>query len=119
MGKIRRKFEVAFKRQLVLQIESGEISASKACREYQLSYGLIQQWREKFLAGSLTNKPTKEEKALEKELSWYKTKVAELTRDIELLKKVGDYARRLRKESTSIVTGRNLEQYKGGAKCSN
>lgn len=119
MGKIRRKFEVAFKRQLVLQIESGEVSASKACREYQLSYGLIQQWREKFLAGSLTNKPTKEEKVLEKELSWYKTKVAELTRDIELLKKVGDYARRLRRENTFIVTGRNLEASKGGVKCSN
>jgi len=118
MGKIRRKFDAEFKRQLILKIEAGEISVSQASRDYQLSYGLILQWQAKFRNGSLTNKPTVREKAQEKELNWYKTKVAELTRDIELLKKVGDYARRLRKESASIVSGRNLGLLKGGAKCS-
>ncbi len=118
MGKIRRKFDAEFKRQLILKIEAGEISVSQASRDYQLSYGLILQWQVKFREGSLTNRPTVREKAQEKELNWYKTKVAELTRDIELLKKVEDYARQLRKENTSIVSGRNLGLLKGGAKCS-
>ena len=103
---------------MVLKIEAGEISASQASRDYQLSYGLIVKWRVKFREGYLTNKPTVQEKAQEKELNWYKRKVAELTRDIELLKKVEDYARQQRRENTSVISGRNLGLLKGGAKCS-
>ena len=45
MGKIRRKFEVEFKRRLVEQIETGQMTLSAAARQYQISPSVIQRWR--------------------------------------------------------------------------
>ena len=46
MGKIRRKFQVEFKPQLVQQIESGLITQSQASRDYQISAGVISHYVE-------------------------------------------------------------------------
>ena len=36
MGKIRRKFEPEFKRQMVEQVETGQVTMAQAAREYQI-----------------------------------------------------------------------------------
>jgi len=36
MGKIRRKFEAEYKRQLIAQIEAGHLSVSQGARDHQL-----------------------------------------------------------------------------------
>ena len=52
MGKIRRKFEAEFKRQLVAQIEAGALTVGQAARDQQLSRSLVERWRERcYLTG--------------------------------------------------------------------
>src|SRR5262249_1738707 len=38
MGKIRRKFETEFKRQLIAEIKAGQTTVREAAREHQLSH---------------------------------------------------------------------------------
>lgn len=116
MGKTRRKFEIGFKRQVVEEIESGLITKYGAARKYDISAGVIERWREKYEAGILTGKPTSEEKALKAENERLKAKVGELIMQIDILKKMEDYARQRRKEDTCVITGKNLGEFQGGAK---
>ena len=63
----RRKFETGFKKQLVAQIEAGQITATEAARTHSISPTVISYWRKQFQAGELSEGPTRREKALEKE----------------------------------------------------
>ena len=67
MGKIRRKFEVEFKRRLVEQIETGQMTLSAAARQYQISPSVIQRWRTQYEANQLVDRPSSRERALEAE----------------------------------------------------
>src|SRR5207245_9834050 len=44
MGKIRRKFETEFKRQLIAQIEAGQTTVGQAARDHQISRSVIERW---------------------------------------------------------------------------
>jgi transposase-like protein len=112
----KRQFEIGFKKQVVQEVESGSISLSAAGRKYEISAGLINQWRDKFRGGALTNQPTKRERELEKELERYKTLLAEAHADREFLKKAQDYARRLRRQDTAVITGQNVSQFRTDVK---
>ena len=112
----RRQFEIGFKRQVVQEVESGAMTLSAAGRKYELSPILISQWRDKFRAGILTDQPTKRERELERELDRYKTLLAEAHADREFLKKAQDYAQRRRRQSTVVITGQNIDQFRNGAK---
>lgn len=114
--KRRRHFEVGFKRQVVQEVDSGSISLSAAGRKYDLYPVLINQWRDKFRQGNLTDSPSRRERALEKELERYKVLLAEAHADREILKKAQDYARRLRKQDTAVITGLNVDQFRTGPK---
>ena len=114
--KRKRQFEIGFKRQVVQEVESGSISLSAAGRKYDLSPNLINQWRDKFRAGALTNAPTKRERELEKEIERYKVLLAEAHADREFLKKAQEHARRLKKQDTAVITGLNVDQFRTGAK---
>ncbi len=114
--KRKRQFEIGFKRQVVQEVESGSISLSAAGRKYEISAGLINQWRDKFRGGVLTDQPSKREREMEKELERYKVLLAEAHADREFLKKAQDYARRLRKQDTVVITGQNIDQFRTGSK---
>ena len=58
MGKDRRKFESAFKRQLVQQIEAGGLTRMQAARTHQLSTSLIDRWRKQFQEDKLVPNPS-------------------------------------------------------------
>ena len=116
MGKTRRKFEVGFKRQVVEEIESGLITTHGAARKYEISDGVIEHWKVKYHAGTLTDKPSNEEKMLKAENERLKAKVGELIMHIDVLKKMEDYARQKKKEDTCVITAKNLAQFQGGAK---
>ncbi len=115
MGKIRRKFSVDFKQQVVREIESGQ-SINGAARQYQIDPSVIKNWRDKFRQGSLVEKPSPREKALEKENEKLKAKIGELIMAIDLLKKFQKYAENQRKLDTSVITSRNLAQFQEDAK---
>lgn len=114
--KRKRQFDIGFKRQVVQEVESGNISLSAAGRKYELSPNLINQWRDKFRGGALSDQPTKRERELEKELERYKVLLAEAHADREFLKKAQDYARRLRRQDTAVITGQNIDQFRTGSK---
>ncbi len=116
--KRKRQFEIGFKRQVVQEVESGSLSLSAAGRKYELSPNLINQWRDKFRGGFLSDQPSKRERErdLEKELERYKMLLAEAHADREFFKKAQDYARRLKKQDTAVITGQNIDQFRTGVK---
>lgn len=116
MGKVRRKFTVGFKQQIVMEVESGRMTPAEACRRYEVSWGVLSNWRRKFIEGGLKGKPSNRELALEAENERLKAKVGELTMLVDLLKKMEDFARQRQSEISSVVTSKNLGASRGGAK---
>lgn len=112
----KRQFEIGFKKQVVQEVESGNISLSAAGRKYELSPNLINQWRDKFRDGNLSDQPSKRERELEKELERYKVLLAEAHADREFLKKVQEFGRRQKRQDTAVISGLNINQFRTGAK---
>lgn len=109
MGKRQRRYGNQFKRDLVDRIEAGLISQTQAARQHSISPSLISRWRHQIAEGTLIDKPTAREKALEKELERYKKKVGELTLSVDLFKKIQEKKRRLRLLNESVVSPRTLD----------
>jgi transposase-like protein len=116
MGKQRRKFETGFKQQIVGEVESGLLSVSAASRKYQISGSVIDRWRHQARQGGLEAAPSVREKALERENRELKEKLAELYLEVEHLKKLGDWLRRHKNVSTSVITAENLPRLPKGSK---
>lgn len=116
MGKVRRKFTMGFKRQVVEELEAGLLSKAQAARKYEICASVIDRWIWKYRDGRLIEKPSGEERVLRAENERLKAKVGDLTMQIDLLKKLEAYARRRREEDTSVITSRNLARFQGGAK---
>ena len=89
MGKIRRKFEPEFKRQMVEQVETGQVTMAQAAREYQISRSLIERWRKQYRSNvsALADQPSRQERQLEAENEKLKAKIGDLVMQIEHLKK--------------------------------
>ena len=104
----RRKFETGFKKQLVAQIEAGQITATEAARVHSISPTVISYWRNQFQAGELLEGPTRREKTLLKEMEQYKKLLAEAHREIDILKKQGELKQRQIKLNTSVITSLDL-----------
>ena len=116
MGKQRRKFETGFKQQIVSEVESGLLTVSAAARKYQISGSVIDRWRHQAQQGGLETAPSGREKALERENRELKEKLAELYLEVEHLKKLGDWLRRHKSVSTSVITAENLPRLPKGPK---
>ncbi len=110
MARKRRKFELGFKRQLVAQIKSGQITATQAERSHDISPTVIGYWRKQFQTGELSEGPTRLEKALMKEMEGFKKLLAEAHREIDLLKKQRELTQRRIKLNTSVITGLDFPQ---------
>lgn len=115
MGKIRRKFDIQFKTQVVQAIQSGQ-SVKEICQEQQLNRQTVERWVEKYTQGRLTAGPTLREKSLEKENEKLKAKIGDLVVQIDLLKKFHEEIRRKRSVDSSVLTLRNLAQFQKDAK---
>lgn len=112
MGRHYRSYSYQFKKDIVDQIESGQITITEVAREHNLMRSLISRWIKQLHKGSLVEKPTAREKALERELEHYKKKVGELTLANDLLKKTVENSRRRRKLNSCVVTQKTLDQSK-------
>jgi transposase-like protein len=108
MGKRQRHFDADFKRRLVAEIESGERSQAQVARDEHISASLLQRWRMQAGAGTLVDRPTARERALQKELERYQRKVGQLTMELELQKKLQQTSRLLRKSNGCVVTGLSM-----------
>lgn len=115
VSKKRRKFEAGFKRQLLAQIASGQITVSDAARAHDVSPSVIYYWQKQQSKGSLIDGPTARERELERENEKLKAKIGDMAMQIDHLKKLEDLAKRQKKLNTSVVTGLNLAQFKKDA----
>jgi transposase-like protein len=116
MGKQRRRFEVAFKRQLIEQIESGSLTGMQAARTHQIAPSVIEKWRKQYREQKLENRPSGRERQLEAENQKLKAKIGDLVMQNEQLKKLRAYAQRLKSADTSVITEKNLDQFRKGSK---
>jgi transposase-like protein len=112
MGKIRRKFEIEFKRQLALEIESGAISIGQAARDHQLAKSLVEKWLAKYRNNTLVPRPSMRERQLEAEIAKLKAKVGDLVMQIDHIKKLQTWVRRQKSADTSVITSKNLDQFR-------
>ena len=116
MGKQRRKFETGFKQEIVEEVESGRLSVSAASRKHQISASVIDRWRQQARQGGLETAPSVREKFLERENRELKERLAELYLEVDHLKKLGDWLRRHKSVSTSVITAESLARLPKGAK---
>jgi len=116
MGKQRRKFETGFKQQIVQEVESGLLSVSAASRKYQLSGTVIDRWRRQARQGGLEATASVREKFLERENRELKERLAELYLEVDHLKKLGDWLRRHKNGTTSVITAESLARLPKGSK---
>jgi transposase-like protein len=116
MGKIRRKFETEFKRQLIAEIEAGKITPQEAGRKHQLSRSLIEYWRDQYRTNTLVDRPSKRERQLEAENEKLKAKIGDLYLQMEHIKKLQAWVQRKKNADTSIITAKNWDQFRKPAK---
>jgi transposase-like protein len=116
MGKQRRKFETGFKQQIIQEVESGLLSVGAASRKYQIAGSVIDRWRRQTRQGGLETIPSIRERGLERENRELKEKLAELYLENEHLKKLGDWLRRRKSVSTSVITAESLARLPKGSK---
>lgn len=115
MGKVKRKFDIEFKKQVIGSIDSGQKTLSEASREHQISAGLLVKWRRQLREGSLVAGPNSQEKALEAELARYRELCGKQAFELDWLKKTFDHFKRSKSESSSVVTSANWSASKKGA----
>jgi transposase-like protein len=116
MGKQRRKFEAGFKQQIVQEVESGLLSVGAASRKYQISGSVIDRWRRQARQGGLDTAPSARERVLERENRELKERLAELYLEVDHLKKLGDWLRRHKNGTTSVITAESLPRLPKGSK---
>ena len=115
MGKVKRKFDIEFKKQVIASIDSGEKTLSGAAREHQISGGLLVKWRRQLREGTLVAGPNSRERALEAELAKYRELCGKQAFELDWLKKMAEFSKRLKSESSSVVTSANWPASKRGA----
>jgi transposase-like protein len=107
-----RYFPLEYKQRIVQEIESGLRTKAAIAREEHLASSLIDRWQKHVREGTLVDHPSAGERRLMRENDWLKKKVAEQAMEIDLLKKIDEYSRRMRRSNGLIVTGRNMESRK-------
>lgn len=104
-----RHFPIEYRQRIVQEIDAGIRSKTAVIREEKLAGSLIDRWRKQVREGTMVDHPSARERQLERELERYKKKVGELTLENDLLKKIDEYSRRMRRSNGSVVTGLSTE----------
>jgi len=117
MKRERRSFDNDFKRQIVESIVSGTSSQAELAREHRISPVLINRWKKDYKAGKFfENVSSRDMAKLELRIRELERLVGRLTLENEMLKRTRDLNTKEKKDSSSIVTSRDWEQSKGGAR---
>ena len=112
----RRRFSNVFKRMVVEEYLSGVATQAQLARRYNLSAYLIMRWRKDYSAGKLARDNDAESLARDARIRELERMVGKLTMENELLKKATEFMEQKEKESSSIITGPSVVQYKRGAR---
>jgi transposase len=92
MTEKRRQHSAEFKAKLVLQVISGEKSASELCRTHKLNANVLNRWRKEFLeqAASIFERGVVENES-EERIAELERLVGQLTLQLEIAKKASNY----------------------------
>jgi len=112
----KRRFSVAFKRQVVEELLSGVSRLAQLSRRVEVSSGLLAHWKKRYEEGGMTEGPSRSEKELHGRVAQLERMVGKLTMENELIKRAVEYTARRRKEISSPITAKSLTVSKGGAK---
>lgn len=99
-----------FKREVISAIDSGVISLAETCRKYDLAESMVYRWREKIHEGSMKPRKSPYERQLEKEIERCKLKIADLSLENDLLKKINETYPPLKRSNGYVVTPRISDQ---------
>jgi len=117
MRRERRSFSNDFKKQIVESIVSGSATQAELAREYRISPVLINKWKKDYRAGKFfENVDSRDLAKLELRIRELERLLGRLTLENEMLKKIRDLDTKEKKDDSSIVTSRDWEQLKGGAR---
>jgi transposase-like protein len=112
----RRRFSVAFKRQVVEELLSKASTLGQLSRRLDVSSGLILSWKKRYEEGGLTEGASSNEKELRDRVEQLERMVGRLAMENDLLKRAVQYTVRRRKESLLPITARSLAASKGAVK---
>ncbi len=113
----RRSFSNDFKKQIVESIVSGSATQAELAREHRISPVMINRWKKDYKKGKFFENVSSQDMAkLELRTRDLERLVGRLTLENEILKKIRDLDTREKKEGSSIVTSRDWDQLKGGAR---
>jgi transposase len=116
MPRSRRYFSPSFKRQVVLELLTGETTLAALARRYDASSHLLIQWRQAYQTGRLDDQPLPQDlHALEARNRELERLVGKQALEIELLKKAASFQRQHSSGSGLIATGA-LSPRKRGAR---
>lgn len=103
-------------------VERG-MSFRQAAKVYNMSHGSVSHWKKVYLAGKFPKlkqqmriSPENRQIQLETHIRNLKQEIAELYLENLMLKKMSEYSRQKKSESSSVVTSENLDQYRADAK---
>jgi len=117
MVRERRSFSNDFKKQIVESIVSSSATQAELAREHRISPVMINRWKKDYKKGKFFENVSSQDMArLELRIRDLERLVGRLTLENEMLKKIRDLDTKEKKDSSSIVTSRDWEQSKGGAR---
>ena len=117
MVRQRKSYSSDFKKQVVESILSGSSSQAELAREHKISPVMINRWKKDYKAGKFFENVTSTDMAkLELKIRDLERLVGKLTLENEILKKIRDLDTKEKKDNLSIVTSKDWDQLKGGAK---
>ena len=115
--RVRRSFSNDFKKQVVESIVSGTSTQAEMAREYKISPVLINKWKKDYKSGKFFENVNSHDMAnLELRVRELERLLGKITLENEMLKKIRDLGTKEKKDDLSIVTSRDWEQSKGGAR---
>ena len=115
--RVRRSFSDDFKKQVVETIVSGTSTQAEMAREYKISPVLINKWKKDYKSGKFFENVNSHDMAnLELRVRELERLLGKITLENEMLKKIRDLGTKEKKDDLSIVTSRDWEQSKGGAR---
>ena len=117
MKRQRRSFGNDFKKQIVESIVSGSATQAELAREYNISPVLINKWKKDYKTGKFFENVDSQDMAkLELRVRELERLLGKITLENEMLKKIRDLDTMKKKDNSSIVTSRDWDRLKGGAR---
>lgn len=104
----RRRFTTEFRRQVVEEFLSDTYTKAQILRRYEMAYGTLADWIQKYDRGQLDNEPSAQG-ALEVKVEQLQRLVADQALQIELLKKLQKVVAK-RNEKLSVPPEKQLSQ---------